>query len=238
MRTVLITGASSDIGLAVCRRFLASGDHRIVAHYRTARPEFDALLADGDRVRPWQCDFAVPGAVEAALEDAGDQIRNVDVLVNLAAAFAPTSFPGFAVDQLVQTLRVNLFPGLLLMQALGPAMAARGYGRIVHASSIGVTFGGGQDSFAYALSKHAMEFIPRACRAWARDNVLTNVVRIGVTDTRLHGALPGKDLNQRAALIPMGRAALPGEIAELIYWLGSAANTYVTGEIIAASGGE
>ena len=68
--------------------------------------------------------------------------------------------------------------------------------------------------------------------------MLTNVLRIGVTDTRIHAHVDGKSAAGRAALIPMGRMATPKEIAEFIFWLGSASNTYVTGEVLTAAGGE
>ena len=127
---------------------------------------------------------------------------------------------------------------LLPFGAAGPAMASRGWGRIVIASSIGVKFGGGTDSFNYALANHASEFIPRTARDWAASGVLTNVVRIGVTDTKAHDAFPGRDLARRAELIPMKRAATTAEIADYLFWIGSESNTYLTGQVNAISGGE
>ena len=140
--------------------------------------------------------------------------------------------------EILAALTVNLLPGLLLMRTICPAMAERGFGRIVHASSIGVKFGGGSDSFAYSLSKHAQEFIPRACRSWAERDVFVNVVRIGVTDTRLHGRAPGRDMAERARLIPARRPATPDEIARTLFWLGSEHNGFTSGEVVSVAGGE
>jgi 3-oxoacyl-[acyl-carrier protein] reductase len=117
-------------------------------------------------------------------------------------------------------------------------MAKRKYGRIVIGSSIGVRFGGGFDSFAYSLSKHAAEFIPSEARTWASDGVLTNVIRIGVTDTPANSAFPGRDLEERVSRIPAGRAANVDEISDFLFWYGSSVNTFVTGQVIAISGGE
>ena len=117
-------------------------------------------------------------------------------------------------------------------------MAQRQWGRIVIGSSIGVKFGGGADSFAYALANHASEFLPRSVRDWTASNVLTNVVRIGVTDTPLHEAFPDRDFQQRVELIPLKRAATTAEIADFITWYGSEQNTYVSGQTVAISGGE
>ena len=61
---------------------------------------------------------------------------------------------------------------------------------------------------------------------------------MGVTDTRAHKVDPEKDTDQRVSLIPMGRMATPGEIANIVYWLGSNQNSLMTGQVITAAGGE
>ncbi len=235
MHTAFVSGASSDIGLALCRRYLDAG-WRVIGHFRTPRPELDALR--GGMLETWQCDFADTAKLESALRENADRFQQADSLVHLAADVQPRRFEQSGADEILAALAVNLLPGLLLMRDLGPAMAERGFGRIVHASSIGVKFGGGSETFAYSLSKHAQEFIPRACRAWAERNVFVNVVRIGVTETRLHGGLAGRNMAERAKLIPAGRPASPDEIARTLFWLGSEQNGFTSGEVLAVAGGE
>jgi 2-hydroxycyclohexanecarboxyl-CoA dehydrogenase len=235
MRTVFISGASSDIGLALCRRYLDAG-WRVIGHFRTPRPELEALR--GPKFETWQCDFSKTAELEGALRADPAFFRRADALVNLAAAVAPGRYEDAQAADILAALAVNLVPGLLLMQAIGPAMAERGFGRIVHASSIGVKFGGGTDSFAYSLSKHAEEFIPNACRKWAEHNVFVNVLRVGMTDTRIHGRIPGRDMAARAALVPAKRMATPEEIARALLWFGSEANGFTTGQVVAVAGGE
>lgn len=236
-KTALILGASSDIGLVLARRYLEC-DYRVIAHYRSPNPRFEALLAEFPSAVPYQIDFENIDQFEHDLEMCGDKFGDVDVLVNLAAHLEPKAFMDANASSILKALTINLLPGVLATRALGPQMAKRGWGRIVHASSIGVKFGGGRDSYLYSLSKHALEFIPRDCRKWSRNGVLTNVVRIGVTDTRIHANVGEKDLAARAAMIPMGRLATPDEMAHTLFWLGSENNTYITGQVIAASGGE
>ncbi len=235
MRTVLITGASSDIGLATCQLYLDAG-WRVIGHFRTPRPELDALC--GPSFEIWQCDFSETAKLESALRADPAFFRRADALVNLAAAVEPGGFDDAGAASILASLAVNVVPGLLLAQSIGPAMAGRGFGRIVHGSSIGVKFGGGPDSFAYSLSKHAQEFIPSACRKWAEHNVFVNVLRIGVTDTRIHRRIPGRDLTARAALVPAKRMATPDEIARTLLWFGSEANGFTTGQVVAVAGGE
>lgn len=235
MRKVFISGASSDIGLALCRRYLGAG-WGVIAHYRTPRPELMVLA--GPALETWQADLADTAALEAVIAADPAFFGRADAFVNLAAQISPVRFETATAADLLRAFTVNLIPGVLLMQAMGPAMAERGFGRVVHASSIGVKYGGGSDSFAYSLSKHAQEFIPNACRKWAAHNVFVNVVRVGVTDTRFHAVMGNKDMAARARMIPAGRLAAPEEIAETLFWLGSEANGFTSGEVIAVAGGE
>ena len=235
MRTVFICGASSDIGLATVQRYLGAG-WKVIAHYRTTRPELQAL--EGPDVELWQADLSDTSELEAKLGTDPSFFNRADALINLAAEIMPVRFETATVAQMVRALSVNLLPGLLFMQAMGPSMVERGFGRIVHASSIGVKFGGGSDSFAYSLSKHAQEFIPKACRQWAANNVYVNVLRVGVTDTRIHASVVNKDIAERIRLIPAQRLATPSEIAQTVFWLGSETNGFTTSEVITASGGE
>ncbi|MGD0023124.1 MAG: SDR family oxidoreductase [Xanthobacteraceae bacterium] len=235
MRTVLISGASSDIGLAVCRRYLAA-NWRIIAHFRTPRPELDKLA--GPAMETWQADFVDTERLERDLRDRRVYFGKADAFVNLATTMPPCSFEAATASQILSTLAVNLLPGLLIMQAIAPAMVGRKWGRIVHASSIGVKFGGGADSFMYSLSKHSQEFIPRAALSWAEHGVFVNVVRIGVTATRAFAKYPAAHLQDRVAKIPARRAATTDEMAEFLYWLASESNGFVSGEVLSAAGGE
>lgn len=237
MRYALITGASSDIGISTVRAYLDSG-WGVYAHYRTPRPELLHLRDSGAPVIPFSLDFSDAAVVERELAMGPDWALKADALVTLAADARPTRFETFSAAELAQVLATNVISTLLVTRVCAQAMANRGWGRIVHGSSIGVKFGGGADSFAYSLSKHALEFQPEAYRRLAAAGVLVNVVRIGVTDTRIHQRFPGKDMAARAAKVPMGRLATPDEIARSIHWLGSELNTFNCNQIISVSGGE
>ena len=117
-------------------------------------------------------------------------------------------------------------------------MIKRGWGRIVNLSSIGVKYGGGKKTFCYSLSKHALELFPQDHKTWAASNVLINTLRVGVTDTRMHKVDPDKDMSERVSMIPIGRMAMPDEIANTVCWLGSEQNSFITGQVITAAGGE
>lgn len=228
----MVIGASSTVGVEVCKRYLTAG-HLVTAHFNS---NFSALstLEPHSRLEPVQCDLADLSSVRELANASTD----AEILIFLASLATPSHLENIDVSQLERTLAVGALSNYILMGAIGPAMAQRRWGRIVIGSSIGVKFGGGADSFAYALANHASEFLPRSVRDWTANNVLTNVVRIGVTDTRLHDAFPDRNFQQRVELVPLMRAATVAEIADFITWYGSEQNTYVSGQTVAISGGE
>lgn len=233
MRRALVLGASSAIGQAVCSRYLDAG-FEVVAHFAHKPAALAQMATAGGSITPVQCDLTDLDAAAAL----GKAHTDVDALVFLAALATPTHLDSLDRSLLLQSINVGALSNYVIMGAIAPRMAERGWGRIVVGSSVGVAFGGGTDSFAYALANHSSEFLPKATRAWASRGVLTNVVRIGVTETQIHAAFPDRDLVARAELIPVKRLATIDEVADFIFWHGSAANTFVTGQITAISGGE
>lgn len=228
----MVIGASSTVGVEVCKRYLTAG-HLVTAHFNSSLPALSTLAPHG-RLEPVQCDLADLSSVR----ELANANTDTDILIFLASLATPSHLENIDVSQLERALAVGALSNYILMGAIGPAMAQRQWGRIVIGSSIGVKFGGGTDSFAYALANHASEFLPRSVRDWTPSNVLTNVVRIGVTDTPLHEAFPDRDFQQRVELVPLKRAATTAEIADFITWYGSEQNTYVSGQTVAISGGE
>jgi NAD(P)-dependent dehydrogenase (short-subunit alcohol dehydrogenase family) len=218
----------------LCERYLGAGHHVIAHHWRNSQA-LDSLASASDHLETLQLDLGDLAAVGAA---ASSFLASCDVIVCLASLAEPTSIENLDFDTLRRTINIGALSNYIIMGAVGPSMAQRGWGRIVIGSSIGVRFGGGTDSFAYSLANHTSEFIPRTARDWATNNVLTNVVRIGVTETSLHGAFPRRDLKERALKIPMQRMATTDEIADYLFWLGSDRNTFITGQVTAISGGE
>jgi len=236
-REVLITGASSDIGIAVCRLYLAN-KCRVLGLYNQGQPALTRLAEEYPDLTLRQLDFESLENVENFIREERDSLLASEIIIHAAAMVKPVPFFDLTADDLLRAFTVNVIPSLLFTRTLVPAMIERGWGRIVNLSSIGVKFGGGSKTFCYSLSKHALEFFPADHKSWAANNVLINTLRVGVTDTRMHNVDPEKDMKQRVAMIPMGRMATPDEIANTVYWLGSEQNSFTTGQVITAAGGE
>ena len=234
---VLITGASSDIGMAVCRQYLAYG-YRVLGLYNNGQPDFSRMVEEHPELTAHSLNFESAENTENFIREKQDLILASEVMVHAAALVEPIPLLEMTAENLLRAYTVNVIPSLLFIKTLVPAMIDRGWGRIVNLGSIGVKYGGGNKTFCYSLSKHALEFFPKDHKVWAASNVLINTLRVGVTDTRMHKVDPDKDMNERVAMIPMGRMATPEEIADVVYWLGSKQNKIMTGQVVTAASGE
>lgn len=141
-------------------------------------------------------------------------------------------------DNLQETLQVNLTAPMRLARTLAPRMAERAYGRIVSISSIwSVVSKGGR--LAYSMSKSGLSGMTRTLAVeLAPFNVLVNAVAPGFVNTELTKQNnTEQDLAVIRNMIPMRRLAEPEEIAEIVSFLCSGKNTYITGQTILIDGG-
>ena len=117
-------------------------------------------------------------------------------------------------------------------------MNKKKFGRILLSSSTGVKFGGGKTTGLYSLTKYMNEFFFSNYKDYYKKNILINALRIGVTNTKIHKNVKGKNMKKRVDLIPIRRMATIYEVAEYIYFLCSDKNTLITNQVVNISGGE
>ena len=215
-RTALITGAARGIGRAIADLFVGKGARVITP----TRQELDLL--SNDDIDCYCRDLSVP----------------IDILVNNAGINPLAGADGFSDIDLEATLQVNLAAPMRLIRALTPGMCARRYGRIVNISSIwsGVAK---PKRFVYATTKAGINGMTRALSVEvASSGVLVNAIAPGFVNTELTRRNNSEEtLKKIAESIPVGRLAEPQEIAEMVAFLCSVRNSYLTGQTIFVDGG-
>ena len=233
-KKILILGGSSDIGIEVVKIFLKK-NWEIYAHCNNNSKKLRDLKHKD--VKIIKINFLIENKkVEKKISKLTK--LKCDAFLNLNGFIDNKSFQSFNLENTYKTLKVNSLIPFLIISKIVKSMLKKKWGRIVQTSSIGVKFGGGKNTFNYSLSKKLNEFIPSDYKDWAKNNVLINVLKIGVTNTKIHKKILNKNIKKRINLIPINRMAEPVEIANYIEFLLSEKNSYITGEVVTISGGE
>ena len=236
-RRALVTGGSSGIGRAIALA-LASAGAEVVVAARTADTLDEVVstaTAAGGRVAALQADLSTRAGVHALADAAG----RVDVLVNSAGINLRPPMDELDEDTWDATMAVNLTAPFILGQRLAPAMAERGYGRIIHLSSQQAhrPFA---SSGAYGVSKAGVEALARSqAEAWSSQGVTANVLMPGFVQTPLNERLSSDPaaVEALAARTLVGRNGVPEDFAGASVFLAGPASGYITGQTIAVDGG-
>jgi NAD(P)-dependent dehydrogenase (short-subunit alcohol dehydrogenase family) len=233
--TVVITGASSGIGLALAEAYMERG-FNVVGNARSEQRLQAAAetLGHSPRFLGVAGDIAEPQTAEQLFQRAIAQFGQVDILVNNAGIFIAKPFIEYSVEELDALIGTNLKGVVYASQVAARHMAPRRQGHIVNiTASIAL-----QPLFDVpaALPVLIKGGINQATRALALElspyNVQVNAVAPGIVDTPMHEPGAHAFLN---TLQPAGRIAKPSEIADAVLYLTDAA--FTTGVVLPVDGG-
>jgi len=215
-RRALVTGASRGIGQAVA----------------TALTADDWLILEPPRQ---DLDLGSTEAISEYLDRLPDPI---DGIVLNAGVNDPAPIDTMTRDTWLAIQQVNLTSSVQLVQHLVPIMARRGFGRVVMISSL-YADRARPGRAAYAASKAGLESLARSITVeFAMHGVMANAVAPGFVDTELtRRNNPPETLAALLDRVPVGRLGAAEEVAEVVRFLMSPRNTYVTGQTIVVDGG-
>lgn len=232
-RLALVTGGTRGIGAAIVRELLAAGA-RVITTASSSESAAAVVAAPGLEVEV--VDLASAEATEAFA--ARLAARPVDILVNNAGINKIARFEDLDLADWDRIQAVNVRAPAVLCRALIRGMAERRFGRIVNISSV---FGevSREQRGAYTTSKYALRGMTRTLALdHAADGVLVNAVAPGFIDTELTRRVLGPEgMRAMAERVPLRRLGTPAEIARVVTFLASDANTYLTGQHIVVDGG-
>lgn len=240
-KRAIVTGGSRGIGLAIADALAAEGV--AVSICARGQPGLDAAAArlarHGGKVHTAPCDVGDKAALEAYMDAAIATLGGVDVLVNNPSGFGRTDDEdGWKIG-----LDVDLMALVRASWKAVDAMQAAGGGSIVHISSIS------------GLTSSARTPPYGAVKAAVIQYTLTQALQFAPSNIRVNSIAPGSiffeggtwdDAKQNnpalyegiVASIPSGRMGTPEEVANLAVFLASDAASWVTGQTIAADGGQ
>jgi 3-oxoacyl-[acyl-carrier protein] reductase len=227
-RSVLVTGGSRGIGLAVARAFAAQGDKVAVTYRGSAPPE--GLFA----VR---MDVTDGASVDAAYQEVEAQQGPVEVLVANAGITKDTLLLRMGEASWSEVIDTNLTGSYRVAKRAASGMLRARRGRIIFVSSVvGLCGSAGQTN--YAASKAGLIGFARSiARELGSRSITANVVAPGFVDTDMTAELTEARRAEILSSVPLGRYASPEEVAGVVTFLASDAAAYITGAVIPVDGG-
>jgi NAD(P)-dependent dehydrogenase (short-subunit alcohol dehydrogenase family) len=233
--TVIVTGATSGIGLGLAEAFLKAGYNVVGTGRSTERLQAAAAqLNAGQRFIGVAGDVGRPESAAQVFEQAIAAFGKVDVLVNNAGIFTAKPFVQFTPAEIEEQIGTNLKGVLYPSLEAAKHMSARKRGKIINITAalalqplanvpalLAVALKGGVNQATRAL---ALELAPHG--------VTVNAVAPGIVDTPMHSAENHAALG---SLHPLGRIATVAEIADAVLYLVKA--DFVTGTVLPVDGG-
>jgi NAD(P)-dependent dehydrogenase (short-subunit alcohol dehydrogenase family) len=244
MHTIVVTGAASGIGRSIAHCFASRSWNVVIADIDVGRGrvEEQRLLELGHAALFVEADISQPLQVSALVDKTLERFGRVDTLCNNAGIEIYRRADEYTLAEWDLIHSVNLRGAFLCSKLFFPALEQR-QGSIVNISSV-QAFANEGNIAAYTSAKAGLLGLTRAmARDFAPMNVRVNAVCPGAIQTEMMDAYladqpnPQAEAERLSASIPLKRLGAPGDVAELVWFLASAAAGYITGSSFVVDGG-
>lgn len=243
-QVAVVTGGGSGIGKAISHRLIASGAKVAVCDIslEAATAAAEELKAAGGEAYPFRIDVSDLSATAQLAEDVEAEVGPIDILVNCAGILTFGSALDESDEGWHRVLGVNLDGTFGMMKAILPRMVSRGSGSVVNVGSSfsarGSMFNTDGGSPSYCVSKAGVQALTRkAAYDVGPTGVRVNAIAPGTVDSPMHKANQDR-IQSEVPSIPMGRLALPDDLAGAVLFLASDAASYITGQTLHVNGGK
>ena len=227
-RSVLVTGGNRGIGLAIARRLAADGDSVTVTS-RAGDP------VDGLAVV--RCDVRDAASVDAAFTAVEADQGPVEVLVANAGVTRDTLLALMSEDAFAEVLDTNLTGAYRVAKRAVRGMIRMRRGRLIFISSV-VGLYGSAGQANYASSKAGLVGLARSlARELGSRGITSNVIAPGFVDSDMTANLSEERKAAILGAVPLGRYAVPAEVAATVAFLAGPDAAYITGAVIPVDGG-
>jgi NAD(P)-dependent dehydrogenase (short-subunit alcohol dehydrogenase family) len=240
-RVALITGAASGIGRAIALKFASEGaDVSLVdIDGHSAENLADEITSSGKRAISIVCDVTHEIEVNQAVEQTVKKFGGLHILVNNAGISPVKSLDEITQDEWNKVIGINLTgPFLFTKASFHYIKKAGNIGRIINMGSLSGQIGGIAVGLHYTATKGGiMAMTKQLAKLLAPYKATANNIAPGTTDTPLVQAWPESVKEGLIKQIPLGRLAMPEDVANAALFIASDDAQFITGATINVNGG-
>jgi len=234
----IITGAAGGLGRAIAQKL--SGQGITLALFDKNEEGLKATqvtLSGKSTIHP--LDITDERAVAAAIANVADQHKRIDILINSAGITGRTNIKSHEADtaDLLNVFHINFMGSYHTSKYVLREMLRQNYGRILHIASIAGKEGNA-GMLAYSASKAAVIGMTKVQgKEYATTGITINALAPAVIRTALVDAMPDEQVRYMTGKIPMQRCGTLEEAADIVQYIVSPANSFITGFTFDLSGG-
>jgi glucose 1-dehydrogenase len=239
---VVITGASRGIGRSTALKLAADGAYALTLCDIAYLDELEALAANlrtsGCKVKTLRADMARPKEPARVIATAVKAMGGLDAIVGNAGITAPGKLADLDIETWDRVFNIDLRANWLLAKAAYPHLKKSKGAIVMLASMAGIV--PQLPHGAYSPAKAALIMLTQMmAMEWGPDGIRANAVCPGFVHTSMTDAVYSqtKLARDRRKMVPLGRIAKPGDIADTIAFLLSPQSSYITGQALLVDGG-
>lgn len=230
---IIITGAGSEIGLAICKEIVKPGDRAVLHYFKNKEPLLWFCEEFGESCEAVSADFNDMEQLDRFVQKRHD----TDILINAAAVTRAELLPVLTDDDITRMLNVNILAAVKLCRAVIPGMVSRRRGIIVNISSA-AALRGNRGQSVYAGTKGFLESFTRSMAAeYGGRGIRVNAVAPGAIAAGSLNELLAYGEKEVKESIVSKRFGTPGDVAAVVAFLCSEKASFINGKSIGVDGG-
>ncbi len=237
-KNIIITGASSDIGIAISKELLKKDNKLILTYYehKEILDDFKKKYSKYD-IDIYKLDLTDKESIANLVNKVLEKYHHIDILVNNAAYTYDCLMSCKEKEKMLRTFDVNVVGTFLLTRSIALNMQEYKQGKIINIASDNGLGLGYEESIDYDASKAGLINLTfNLARAYS-PYINVNVICPGWVDTKINKDLEENFKNEQLDKILLKRFGSPKEIAHVVSFLTSDNSSYINGSIIRVDGG-
>lgn len=239
-KTALITGANKGIGKGIALKFALNGANIAFSDisYNDDSISLETEIRSlGVKAKGYASDASSFQDSEKLIQDVINDFGQIDVLVNNAGIARDNLLMRMTESDWDLVININLKSVFNLTKAVQKEMIKKRMGSIINMSSVvGIEGNFGQSNYA-ASKSGIIGFSKSIAQELGSRNIRCNAIAPGFIDTEMTSKLPDEVRENWIKDIPLKRAGLPDDVANVALFLASDLSSYVNGQVISVCGG-